>query len=123
MDWSYTELSNLVGQFLPHFHFPSIRKTIWLDFSNLDFAKTHVLLMVGCFAKYLQTQRLLNNFYCVIPRKIDVHRYMSRLDFYKMIGANVEELFTRQPSSGRFVEICQTNKDNTFDVVSDDSPR
>ncbi|SFR12504.1 HAMP domain-containing histidine kinase [Desulfoscipio geothermicus] len=120
LEWDHTELRYLVEQFSPHFRNPSQRKGLVLDFSNLSFAKPHVLLMVGCFANYLEALGVINekDYYYIPPNKKDVHNYMCRIDFYKMVGINEPEEFTRWDGSGRFVEVCQTNRKNTFEVVN-----
>jgi len=43
-------------------------------------------------------------------------RYASRVDFFKLLGLDLLENFSRRPGKDRFIEITHYNRDNYFDV-------
>src|SRR5690606_661407 len=93
----------ILGQLEPLWGTNALNLT--LDLEYYDFARPYQLLVVGCFVRSMQARGRLVNLKVKRPINDDVHRYVSRMDFYRMVGLNVEENFRRRDPSGRFVEL------------------
>lgn len=42
--------------------------------------------------------------------------YASRINFFEILGIRIEEGFIRRDSQGRFIEICEFNQENIYEI-------
>lgn len=50
------------------------------------------------------------------PKSNDVHTYLARMNFYKLVGVDIAESFQRHNEDGRFLPLCTV--DNSYDDVN-----
>lgn len=45
--------------------------------------------------------------------------YASRINFFEMLGIGIEEEFIRRDSQGRFIEICEFDQENIYEIFGE----
>lgn len=86
-----------------------------LDLADYEFAEPHSTALVAAAVELLNQEERLAALECIPPRDSDVHRYLSRVDFYDRIGMpDLADDIRRHDPSGRFVEL----KTVTFETCS-----
>lgn len=87
--------------------------TLNLKINTSGRIKPQYLCIIVSWIKYLESKGV------ILEKEIEgENTYASRIDFYKHIGYKYEESFNRHNARGRFVEITNTNRDNTNDIVN-----
>lgn len=77
------------------------------DLRALRFAEPPMVCATAAFVRDVQRFGTAGRVTVIRPTRDDVHQYLSRMNFYRAIGATVAEPFSRRPPDGRFIALTR----------------
>lgn len=81
------------------------RVDIVMDLGDVTRIYPTGLAMIGSAVLEAQSLGICNSLKIHPPEDAEIHRYITRMGFYKLLGADVPYRFQLRDSSGRFVEV------------------
>ena len=79
----------------------------------------HLLLVASTVNNLRNSDINISGVFSQFNPKLDCINYASRINFFRVIGFQYEESFTRHNPSGRFTEIKRFDNDNSIDVYNE----
>lgn len=89
-----------------------------IDFRNLKHAKIELLTLIIAEIEDLRNDKKIN-MKIIPPDSSDVQRYISRVNFYRLLNVENEETFIRHDTTGSLIEIKEINPDNKDQISTE----